>query len=719
MVPDIAKAGHSFNGAFAYYLHDKRQEGDQEHPTTADRVAWTETRNLASDNTTTAKRVMIETARQADELKAASGVKNTGRKSTAHVYAYSLAWHPDEAEGLTRAEMVRAVDSSLKVLGAEDHQAVIVCHMERNHPHVHVILNRVHPETGKMLTTSNDRLELSKWANEYERKRGRIVTPKREEKRQLREQFDQVQRQAYAQEKRAQAEQAKPKTKAAQLAQAGQDQKARHRTEWDNLSASYKAAKDQAFTARRLEIGKAVERHKADCKPIWGQFFGEQCKAEWDSKKAQHRAEWDSLSASYKAAKGRALAARRLEIDRAVALHKAECKPIWAQYFREKSKAEAAFKQREQTLSGVIANALDATTHQRISGQLGNRGTLSATFSNVFSSQARKAAFEARQSMTRQELAERLKSILDREITGIKEQRTAGLAAARSSFDQARTALITRQNAERQHIFDQQNKARQELAGRLKSVLDREITGIKQRSAVDLAAARSSFDQARIALIARQDAERQQIRDQWRDLSLQKIRAQSGKEAVEPAPSRKPPVDRTRYEIPKIEDMRERRRAEHAASTRLQESHAMVSKDWTKAADPKPLKEAPTAKEFVARPSPAPSPSGDAPRAPERRLENVPAPAAEKPAGERVATQPRKDWTQTTKPPEAKPVPKMDWVHTAKPPEAKSVPKKDWTQTITPPETKPEAKKDWTQAADAPREFKTLPPRDKTPDRDR
>jgi hypothetical protein len=183
---------------------------------------------------------------------------------------------------------------------------------------------------------------------------------------------------------------------------------------------------------------------------------------------------------------------------------------------------------------------------------------------------------------------------------------------------------------------------------------------------------------------------------------LQKIRAQSGKEAVEPAPPRRPPVDRTRYEIPKIEDMRERRRAEHAASTRLQESHAMVSKDWTKAADPKPLKEAPTGKEFVARPSPAPSPSGDAPRAPERRLENVPAPATEKPAGERVAIQPRKDWVHTAKPPEAKPVPKMDWVHTAKP-----------------PETKPEAKKDWTQAADAPREFKTLPPRDKTPDRDR
>lgn len=45
--------------------------------------------------------------------------------------------------------------------------------------------------------------------------------------------------------------------------------------------------------------------------------------------------------------------------------------------------------------------------------------------------------------------------------------------------------------------------------------------------------------------------------------------------------------------------------------------------------------------------------------------------------------------------------------------------KKDWDQTNTPAETKPEAKKDWTKTADAPREFKTLPTRDKTPDRDR
>ena len=59
MVPDIAKTGHSFNGAMSYYLHDKRQDGQDQHPQTAERVAWTETRNLATDDPERAKRIMI------------------------------------------------------------------------------------------------------------------------------------------------------------------------------------------------------------------------------------------------------------------------------------------------------------------------------------------------------------------------------------------------------------------------------------------------------------------------------------------------------------------------------------------------------------------------------------------------------------------------------------------------------------------------------------
>lgn len=158
---------------------------------------------------------------QADELKKAAGIKAAGRKSTQSVYAYALAWHPDEAGQIDKAEMLAAADASLKELKADHLQSVIVCHTDQKHPHVHVIINRVDPADGRMHPFKNDRLQLSDWANQYERERGNIVTPAREEKRKKREQYqDKKSRQDYAKEKRAQAAQNPPKRAGAKRAPA-------------------------------------------------------------------------------------------------------------------------------------------------------------------------------------------------------------------------------------------------------------------------------------------------------------------------------------------------------------------------------------------------------------------------------------------------------------------------------------------------------------------
>jgi hypothetical protein len=79
MVPAITEGGRSFKGAAAYYLHDKRQPGEAERMT-GDRVGWTETVNLATDDAERAWRMMVHTAMMQGELKAASGEKATGRK---------------------------------------------------------------------------------------------------------------------------------------------------------------------------------------------------------------------------------------------------------------------------------------------------------------------------------------------------------------------------------------------------------------------------------------------------------------------------------------------------------------------------------------------------------------------------------------------------------------------------------------------------------------
>jgi len=171
MVPKVAKSGASFKGAALYYLHDKQAN-------TNERVAFTVTVNLPTDDPDRAVAHMIDTAAHADELKREAGLK-AGRKLKKPVYAYSLAWHPTEAP--TKAEQIAAAKQTLAVLGLSDRQALIVAHTDREHPHVHVIVNRVCPETGRAAVTSQDRLKLSQWAEAYEKVHGKVFCDARVE----------------------------------------------------------------------------------------------------------------------------------------------------------------------------------------------------------------------------------------------------------------------------------------------------------------------------------------------------------------------------------------------------------------------------------------------------------------------------------------------------------------------------------------------------------
>ena len=172
MVPKVAGKGKSFKGAGLYYLHDKKAS-------TSERVAFTLTENLPTDNPELALRYMAYTAMRQGELKAAHGAAMTGRKLAQSVYTYSLSWAPGETP--TEAEMIAAGRETLKVLGLEAHEVLMVAHNDEPHPHLHLIVNRVHPETGLAAKLSNDHLELSKWAEGYERKQGKIRCEERVE----------------------------------------------------------------------------------------------------------------------------------------------------------------------------------------------------------------------------------------------------------------------------------------------------------------------------------------------------------------------------------------------------------------------------------------------------------------------------------------------------------------------------------------------------------
>ena len=177
MVVKMSAQGRSFGGVADYCLHDPRMPGEAHHPESAERVEWTETRNLATSEAERAGRIMAATAEASPELKRLAGVAATGRKLEKPVCHYSLSWAKDEKPD--RQEMRWAAQESLKALGMERHQALVVSHRDWQ-PHVHMIANRVDPESGKAAGLNRSKLKLSKWAEEYERGQGKIRCPQRE-----------------------------------------------------------------------------------------------------------------------------------------------------------------------------------------------------------------------------------------------------------------------------------------------------------------------------------------------------------------------------------------------------------------------------------------------------------------------------------------------------------------------------------------------------------
>lgn len=171
MVPRITSKGKSFKGAGAYFLHDL---GKAE---TSERVDFTYTVNMLTNDPEKAIKVMAWTAEHAQDLKEISGQKMTGRKAENPVYNYCLAWAPDQDP--TREEMIALGLRSMAALGAAKHEALFVAHSDTPHKHLHVILNRVDPETGLMAKMAHDKNLLSRLAQAYEEETGRVYCPQR------------------------------------------------------------------------------------------------------------------------------------------------------------------------------------------------------------------------------------------------------------------------------------------------------------------------------------------------------------------------------------------------------------------------------------------------------------------------------------------------------------------------------------------------------------
>ncbi|MGH9889216.1 MAG: relaxase/mobilization nuclease domain-containing protein, partial [bacterium] len=146
----VSSSSRSFASLGKYLVigRDKVEEG---------RVAWTSARNLPTDDPEVAAKIMRATAAQ-------------NVRVSQPVYHLALSFDPRDA--VDRTAMERVANRVLGELKLQEHQAIVVAHADRAHPHLHILVNRVHPETGRVWDRWQDYPTIQRVLREEERALG-------------------------------------------------------------------------------------------------------------------------------------------------------------------------------------------------------------------------------------------------------------------------------------------------------------------------------------------------------------------------------------------------------------------------------------------------------------------------------------------------------------------------------------------------------------------
>ena len=158
-------------------------------------------------------------------------------------------------------------------------------------PHVHVIANRVDPESGKAAGLNRSKLKLSKWAEEYERGQGKIRCPQRERNNARRGQGKRVQDRVSRPTGRHRRQEMSPQREQREAIPAGRDgwggperervawQRAEERGDWEQLQRRRGKALGELEKRSKREWSALYGRHQRqreqlakDCRGVLGRF---------------------------------------------------------------------------------------------------------------------------------------------------------------------------------------------------------------------------------------------------------------------------------------------------------------------------------------------------------------------------------------------------------------------------------------------------------------
>lgn len=404
--------GNSFKDLAAYLMRDANAQ-------ISDRVAWTETRNLATQNPEVAWRVMAATAMNQVQLKKAAGIGLGGRKAGGSVVHLSISWKDKEAldRNLDRTEMMRLVDTVLANYGAtkpkrsqyaDEHQALVVCHRDKKHPHLHVVVNRTHPEHGVYLPDGNDYLKMSGAALNYERESGRIWSPKRE----------------------------------VNWAQRERKQYAKYHEEPRNVWQ----AKTESSITKRSEVEKVANAQRSP---------DAQLHARGRELNKRHRAEWQKLSLRHTNRISRINAEAQANLIRSNRQVADRFASEWTKRLNAKEAAFNAFQKNEDSFIGRMKNRADTIDFGKVLSAKNRLRALRVAGEKVSSPSSRRKTFQRQERNKDRELSTEQHAAEIAARLKIVEHKTKAIAESRERFHTERDALIEKQSHERSQLKQQ------------------------------------------------------------------------------------------------------------------------------------------------------------------------------------------------------------------------------------------------------------------------
>jgi hypothetical protein len=293
---------------------------------------------------------MAYTAQHAGELKEAAGIKATERKTDAPVYHLSLSWMPGEQP--TQAEMMEAGVSALEKLGYGEHEAVFAAHGDKAHMHLHIVVNRINPETGKTHNPKDDQKILQAWGHEYDKARGmEHHSPDRAAK--------------YEKDPEKQAEY-QIMAGQAQEQKGAANSNSKPRAEWEAVAGATHP-KSRNYQEIRTEYAERVKALSGE-----GRELHQHHRAQWTELKTAQRDELKDLSQNFKET------------------HKAEIRA----FMQDLKEARSQFLEDENYRSRRMREDVHITTHTRVGSQgPEHRGNVTRLFNDQTARHERAAEF--------------------------------------------------------------------------------------------------------------------------------------------------------------------------------------------------------------------------------------------------------------------------------------------------------------------------------------